>query len=131
MVQRIQLQLVVLSLPSWVEPNPCEKWRVGLRPTSPYPIPCDGTIMRFIFQFAFLHLQLQGSALPLAQEIGLVYPDPLPLWVGSGHETRWYKSSLVPRPFPPPVFDRLTVCKYGGGRPGRSRHVWLRQVDRR
>jgi len=23
-------------------------------------LPCDGTIMRFIFQFAFLHLQLQG-----------------------------------------------------------------------
>ena len=36
MVQRIQLQLAVLSLL------------------------CDGTIMRFIFQFAFLHLQLQG-----------------------------------------------------------------------
>ena len=81
--------------------------------------------------------------------------------------------SLVPRPFPPPVFDRLqyrifqvgcpktqideshsakqsswlkaigqfifqycvmwttnlkfTVCKYGGGRPGRFRHVRLRQ----
>jgi len=23
-------------------------------------LPCDGTMMRFIFQFAFLYLQLQG-----------------------------------------------------------------------
>ena len=32
---------------------------------------CEGTIMRFIFQFAFLY-NYRASALPLAQEIGLV-----------------------------------------------------------
>ena len=30
--------------------------------------------------------------------------------------------SLVPRPFPPPVFDRFQY-KNGGGRPGRKSHV--------
>ena len=32
-------------------------------------------------------------------------------------------ASLVPRPFPPPVFDRL----YGGGRSGTFGHVRLRR----
>jgi len=27
--------------------------------------------------------------------------------------------SFIPRLFPPPVFDCFSVCKYGGGRPGR------------
>ena len=35
--------------------------------------------------------------------------------------------SLVPRPFPPSVFDRM---KYGGGRPGRSGNVRCHQVYR-
>ena len=30
--------------------------------------------------------------------------------------------SLVPRPFPPPVFDRFQY-ENGGGRPGRKSHV--------
>ena len=32
------------------------------------------------------------------------------------------RSSLVPGPFPPPVFDRFQY-KNGGGRPGRKSHV--------
>jgi len=38
-------------------------------------------------------------------------------------------TSLIPRPFPPPVFDRLQYANTEGGRPERSRHVRLRQVD--
>ena len=33
------------------------------------------------------------------------------------------KASLVPRPFPPPVFDRILYAKTEGGRPGRKSHV--------
>ena len=42
-------------------------------------LPCDSTIMRFIFQFAFLHLQLQGfstSASPRNQAC-VTRPSPL------------------------------------------------------
>ena len=43
-------------------------------------------------------------------------------------------TSLIPRPFPPPAFHCLqsasTVCKYGGGRPGRSGHMQCHQVHR-
>ena len=33
------------------------------------------------------------------------------------------KNSLVPRPFSPPVFDRLQYAKTDGGRPRRTSHV--------
>ena len=38
-------------------------------------------------------------------------------------ESKWLCSSLVPRPFPPPVFDPLQYAKLVGGRPGRKSHV--------
>ena len=40
--------------------------------------------------------------------------------------------SLIPGPFPPPVFDRLqiTICKNRGGRPGRKSHVREAVTDR-
>ena len=34
----------------------------------------------------------------------------------------YFNDSLIPRPFPPPVFDRFQY-KNGGGRPGRKSHV--------
>jgi len=53
MVQRIQLQLVALSLP------------------------CDGTIMRFIFQLAFLHLQGFSTSASPRNRACVTRPSPL------------------------------------------------------
>jgi len=39
-------------------------------------------------------------------------------------------NSLIPRPFPPPVFDRLQDVYMEGGRPRRFRHVRWFQVDK-
>ena len=48
----------------------------------------DDTMMRFIFQFAFLHLQLQGFSNSASQGFGLVTPDPLNSPCGWGLGTR-------------------------------------------
>jgi len=66
MVQRIQLQLAALSLLF------------------------DGTIMRFISQFAFLHLQLQGFSAFASPRNRAYVTRPSPLVVGV-----WARDYLV------------------------------------
>ena len=58
----------------------------GIANASGIVLPCEGTIMRFIFQFAFL--QLQGFSASASPRNQACVTRPSPLWVGSEHETR-------------------------------------------